>query len=77
VFWVGDITYLATKAGWVYLVVLIDLFSRRVVGWSLQEHLQTRLCLQVLHQAVVTRPPGPVSPPRSTPPSMIPMAPTA
>ncbi len=57
--WVGDITYLATRAGWVYLAVLIDLFSRKVVGWSLQQHMQTELCLQALHQAVATRHPGP------------------
>ena len=57
--WVGDITYLATKAGWVYLVVLLDLFSRKVVGWALQPHMQTALCLQALRQAVATRRPGP------------------
>ncbi len=57
--WVGDITYLATKSGWVYLVVLLDLFSRKVVGWSLQQHMQTELCLQALQQAVATRRPGP------------------
>ncbi len=57
--WVGDITYLPTKAGWVYLAVLIDLFSRKVVGWSLQKHMQTELCLQALHQAIATRQPGP------------------
>lgn len=57
--WVGDITYLATKAGWVYLVVLLDLFSRKVVGWSLQQHMQTELCLQALRQAITTRRPGP------------------
>lgn len=56
--WVGDITYLATKSGWVYLAVLLDLFSRKVVGWSLQRHMQTELCLQALQQAVATRRPG-------------------
>ena len=57
--WVGDITYLRTRAGWVYLAVLLDLFSRKVVGWSLRGHMQTELCLQALHQAVATRHPGP------------------
>ena len=55
--WVGDITYLLTKSGWVYLAVLIDLFSRKVVGWSLQKHMQTELCLQALRQAIATRQP--------------------
>lgn len=57
--WVGDITYLPTKRGWVYLAVLLDLYSRKVVGWSLQPHMQTELCLQALEQAVTTRQPGP------------------
>lgn len=56
--WVGDITYLATKAGWVYLAVLIDLFSRKVVGWSLQTHMRTELCLEALRQAVCLRRPA-------------------
>ena len=56
--WVGDITYLRTRSGWVYLAVLLDLFSRKVVGWSLQKHMQTELCLQALQQAVATRQPG-------------------
>ena len=43
--WVGDIIYLTTRSGWVYLAVLIDLFSRKVVGWDLQTHMQTALCL--------------------------------
>jgi len=55
--WVGDITYLATKAGWVYLAVLLDLFSRKVVGWALQGNMRTELCLQALRQAVATRQP--------------------
>jgi putative transposase len=56
--WVGDITYLATRSGWVYLAVLLDLFSRKVVGWSLRSHMQTELCLEALRQAVTTRQPG-------------------
>ncbi|GEN26268.1 hypothetical protein HCU01_42170 [Halomonas cupida] len=35
--WVGDITYLATREGWLYLAVLIDLFSRKVIGWAMSE----------------------------------------
>ena len=55
--WVGDITYLRTAAGWVYLAVLIDLFSRKVVGWELASHMQTELCLAALTQALSTRDP--------------------
>ena len=57
--WVGDITYLPTRAGWVYLAVLLDLFSRKVVGWSLRPDLQTELCLAALRQAVTVRRPEP------------------
>ncbi len=42
----GDITYLPTTQGWAYLAVWIDLFSRRVVGFALAEHLQTELVLE-------------------------------
>jgi putative transposase len=38
-FWSGDITYIATEEGWLYLAAVIDLFSRLVVGWSLKEHM--------------------------------------
>ena len=57
--WVGDITYLRTASGWVYLAVLLDLFSRKVVGWAMATHVQTELCLAALHQAVACRQPGP------------------
>jgi transposase InsO family protein len=53
--WVGDITYLAVKGGWVYLAVLIDLFSRKVVGWAVRDNMATPLCLEALRQAVTTR----------------------
>ena len=56
--WVGDITYLGTEAGWVYLAVLIDLFSRKVVGWALEEHMRTELCLEALNCAAVVRQPA-------------------
>ena len=39
--WCGDITYLRTGEGWLYLATVIDLFSRRVIGWSLAEHMRT------------------------------------
>lgn len=56
--WVGDLTYLPTKAGWVYLAVLLDLFSRKVVGWALDSHMQAELCLVAWHQAASTRTPA-------------------
>lgn len=56
--WVGDITYLLTRSGWVYLAVLIDLFSRKVVGWSLASHMRDELCLEALSSAVAARNPA-------------------
>ena len=56
--WVTDITYLPTAAGWVYLAVVIDLFSRKVVGWALSTSLATELVAQALRQAVESRRPN-------------------
>jgi putative transposase len=56
---VGDITYLPTRAGWMYLAVLIDLYSRKAVGWALRSNMETQLCLSSLHQAAVIRRPAP------------------
>ena len=55
--WVTDITYLFTSAGWVYLAVVIDLFSRKVVGWSISTSLATDLVCDALRQAVESRRP--------------------
>ncbi len=57
--WVGDITYLPTEAGWVYLAVLIDLHSRKVVGWALEDHMRTPLVQRALDMAVHLREPRP------------------
>lgn len=57
--WVGDITYLRTRAGWAYLAVLIDLHSRKVVGWSVADHMRTELVEEALAMAVATREPAP------------------
>jgi transposase InsO family protein len=57
--WVGDITYIWTREGWLYLAVLVDLFSRRVVGWSMGETLATELPLAALTSALRTRRPPP------------------
>jgi len=55
--WVTDITYIKTHEGWLYLAVVIDLFSRRVVGWSAQSRMTTDLPLQALLSAVWRRKP--------------------
>ena len=58
--WVADITYVPTAAGFLYLAVVLDVFSRRVVGWSMANHLRTELVLDALDMAVGQRRPGSV-----------------
>jgi putative transposase len=55
--WVTDITYLPTLAGWVYVAVVLDLFSRKVVGWSIGDSLATPLVADALRQAIESRRP--------------------
>ena len=55
--WVTDITYLATAAGWVYLAVVVDLFSRKAVGWSMGASLATELVSDALRSAIERRRP--------------------
>jgi transposase InsO family protein len=55
VVWVGDATYIPTDEGWLYLATVIDACSRRLLGWSMTDHLRTELCLDALHAAVGTR----------------------
>ena len=55
--WVTDITYLATAAGWVYLAAVVDLFSRKVVGWAISTSLATELVSDALRCAVERRRP--------------------
>lgn len=57
--WVSDITYLWTRQGWMYLAVVIDLFSRKVVGWSLRERMTAELVCEALEAAVQQRRPPP------------------
>jgi putative transposase len=57
--WAGDITYIATDEGWLFLAVVIDLFSRRVVGWSLQPHMERSLVIDALEMAWQQRRPVP------------------
>jgi putative transposase len=49
--WATDITYIYTSEGWLYLAVVMDLYSRRIVGWSTADHLKTELCLDALQMA--------------------------
>ena len=55
--WCGDISYIRTVDGWAYLATVIDLASRRVVGWALADHLRTSLVTEALGQALATRRP--------------------
>jgi putative transposase len=57
-FWSGDITYIWTDEGWVYLAVVIDLFSRRVVGFSMNEHMTRQLVIDALCMAWFRRGPA-------------------
>jgi transposase InsO family protein len=56
--WVADITYIPTREGWLYLAAVEDLYSRRVVGWALAEHMESRLVVDALEPAVQRRLPG-------------------
>jgi putative transposase len=49
--WAGDITYIATDEGWLFLAVVIDLFSRRVAGWSMQPDMRRNLVIDALEMA--------------------------
>lgn len=57
--WVTDITYVATEEGWLYVATIIDLFSRRAVGWAMQERMDRSLILAALDMAVSQRRPLP------------------
>jgi putative transposase len=57
--WVADITYLRTWEGWLYLVAVQDVYSRRIVGWSMADHLRTELVTDALQMALAQRRPAP------------------
>lgn len=57
--WVGDITYVWTLEGWMYLAVLIDVYSRRVVGWAMRKSLARDLAVAALRRALACRRPSP------------------
>jgi transposase InsO family protein len=55
--WVGDITYIWTMEGWLYLAVILDLFSRQVVGWAMSDRLKSGFVIEALRQAIGRRNP--------------------
>jgi putative transposase len=56
--WAADITYFSTKQGWLYLAIVLDLFSRRVVGWSMSRYIDAELVLGALRMGIQTRRPA-------------------
>jgi len=57
--WLADITYIETDQGWLYLAAVMDLYSRRIVGWAMRDHLRTELPLAALTMATATQRPSP------------------
>jgi transposase InsO family protein len=57
--WVTDITYVETGEGWLYVAALMDLFSRKIVGWAMDTTMDTNLVLRALDMAIDQRKPGP------------------
>jgi len=55
--WTSDITYIWTREGWLYLAIVLDVFSRKVVGWSMSQHLGSDLVLNALNNAIAHRQP--------------------
>jgi len=55
--WLGDITYVATEEGWLYLAGILDLYSRRLTGWAMSEHIDTKLILAAWGMALTQSPP--------------------
>lgn len=56
--WVSDITYIATLKGWLYLTVILDIYSRQVVGWAMSDRLASDFVIKALNQAIGRRKPG-------------------
>ena len=55
--WVGDVTFVATRQGWLYVAILLDVYARRIVGWAMGERINTALVLQALQMALQHRQP--------------------
>jgi len=64
--WVADITYIPTRAGFLFLAVVLDVWSRKVVGWAMEAHLRTELVLEALERALLRRRPRRASSRRSS-----------
>jgi len=56
--WVADITYIPTGQGWLYLACVMDLYSRRIVGWAMSEHIDSALVVSAMNMALLQRKPG-------------------
>ena len=56
--WLADITYIRTAEGWLYLAVILDLFTRKVVGWAMRDHLRAELTIAALTMAIQRRRPA-------------------
>lgn len=56
--WVADMTYIRTRSGWLYLAAVLDLHSRKVVGWAMAPHMHAELVCEALQMAIVQRNPG-------------------
>jgi len=57
--WLADITYIPTGEGWLYLAVILDLFTRKVVGWAMRDNMRAELTIAALNMAIQRRRPGP------------------
>ena len=57
-YWVGDITYISTKSGWLYLATVIDLYSRQIIGWSMADNMKSKLVNDALTMAIWKRKPN-------------------
>ena len=56
--WLADITYIPTSQGWLYLAVILDLFTRKVVGWAMRDHMRAELTIAALTMAIQRQRPG-------------------
>ncbi len=56
--WLADITYIETDEGWLYLAAVMDLFSRKIVGWAMRDHLRTELASTALAMAITRQRPA-------------------
>ena len=57
--WLADITYVPTKEGWLFLAVVLDLFTRKIVGWAMRDHMRAELTIAALTMAIQRQKPPP------------------